>query len=224
MIIIANWKQNKTLPELKPWIDTFHGALDKTDLEKVQIVVAPSTIFIVPFKMISNEFSYYLKLASQNVSNFENGAHTGETGAEQLVDLVEYAIIGHSERRASGESLEDVNLKVEQALKIGIKPVVCFSTEEQFSSVKSQFKDAEIKFAYEPASAISTAVNSTGPASADDVKQMVEKLGLKSVIYGGSVDENSVINYLNLPFIEGFLVGSASLDPIRFAKIVSKSS
>jgi triosephosphate isomerase len=223
MIVIANWKQNKNYTELKQWVDMFDSTVEKSKLNNVEIVIAPSIPFIIPLKMISQGMGY-LKFASQNISMFENGAHTGETGAEQLKGIVEYTIIGHSERRKSGETAGEINSKIENALKAQIKPIVCFSAEEEFQALQMKFANAEILYAYEPANAISTAENSTGPVSADQVKHMVDKLGLKSVIYGGSVDENSIDTYLNLPFINGFLVGGASLDAVRFAKIVTKSA
>ncbi len=223
MIVIANWKQNKTFADLKEWIETFDANVDKSVLNSVEIVVAPSHPLILPFKMITQGYPY-IKIASQDVSAFEKGAHTGEVGAFQLTNIAQYSIIGHSERRTNGETADIINLKIDNAQKAQIQPVVCFSKPEEFQAVEMRYGKEGFLFAYEPENAISTAANSTGPISAEEVKEMVGKIGLDSVIYGGSVDENSVDNYLKQPFINGFLVGGASLDPVRFAKIVSKSA
>ncbi len=220
MIVIANWKQNQTYEGLKGWVETFDSEVNKSILDNVEVVIAPAFPHIVTLKMIAHKFGYF-KLASQDISSFENGAHTGEVGAFQLNGLVDYAILGHSERRKR-ESIDDINAKIENTIKADIVPVVCFSTEEEFHAVRNKFANEKVLFAYEPPDAISTAVNSIGAISTDKVRIMVEKIGLKSVIYGGSVDENNIGNYLNSLFITGFLVGNASLDPARFAKIVNK--
>lgn len=222
MIVIANWKQNKTFADLKEWVEIFDANVNKDILDKVVVVIAPSFPLISPFKMITQAYPY-IKIASQDISRFEAGAHTGEVGAFQLKNIAEYAIIGHSERRKNGETNGDVTQKFTNARNAGINPIICFSDENELAGFSPDIRSS-LNFAYEPANAISTAENSTGPISPDQVKNMVEKIGVKQVIYGGSVDQNTVENYLNLPFIVGFLVGGASLDPLSFAHIVNKSA
>lgn len=221
MHIIANWKQNKTLADLKDWLTGFDSIFDKEKVGQVEIVVAPSFPLIVPLKMIAQEVGY-LKISSQDISEYKDGAHTGEVGASQLQGLAEYSIIGHSERRKNGETIDQVNSKITNALELGIKPIVCFSIEEEASAVIEKHGKDAVLFAFEPVSAISSTENSSGPAGVEEIKAMVDKLPIDKVIYGGSVDKSNVDNYLNIQFISGFLVGSASLDPANFAEIANK--
>src|SRR5690606_37202780 len=104
----------------------------------------------------------------------------------------------------------------------GFVPVVCFSKKDDGKTLVEEFKNENVLFAYEPENAISTAENSGGPLESSEITKMVDELGQKSVIYGGSVDKDSIDNYLNLESVSGFLVGSASLDPLGFAGIVNK--
>ncbi len=224
MYIIANFKQNKTFAEYELWINEFIQATNWDALnDDIQIILAPSFPFIVTlasaFKDLQASSSKLrIYLASQNVSKFENGAHTGEVGATQLKDFIDYAIIGHSERRADGETMTDVNMKVGLCVSNDITPVVCVSREDEFNAIDDSEK-SNVLIAYEPIDAISTS-GAGKPASVSAVKEFVETLGLNKIIYGGSINSSNVRDYLNQGFVDGFLVGSASLDPVEFTKII----
>jgi len=217
-LLIANWKQNKTVEEADLWMDKFLTRIQQTQNTSVEVVISASDVLLYPI----NKKLTSISLATQDISKYSSGAHTGETGAFQVKKLVSYGIIGHSERREFAETPHDIILKVQNLNAVGITPIICFDGYEWFSDIKRGLDPNTLQkaiFAYEPASAISSAVNSTGIASIDDVKEMFERTELESMIYGGSVDSSTVKDYLKLNFISGFLVGSASLDVDKFLSL-----
>jgi triosephosphate isomerase len=178
------------------------------------------------------------------------GAFTGEISALQLRDLkTEYVIIGHSERRAMGESDAQVQKKVLSALKSKLTPVVCVGERErdtqgdfftlienQIKSIGSVLSPSDIKkivIAYEPIWAISTTKNAhvATPADAKEMQLFVESTLTKlydrptaravRVLYGGSVNPSNIDGFVAEGGMDGFLVGGASLKADDFMKIIN---
>ena len=220
MLFIANWKLNKTSEDIKPWIDDFNSNSGDIDFNKHEIIVAPSDV-LLPFLFEEVDKSLgHVILSSQDISKFDSGAHTGETSALQLKSMVKYSIIGHSERRTQGDTNEDILLKIKNALANNIIPIVCFSNLEELNFLKNSGIDiGKCLFAYEPLYAIGTG-NAADP---QDVKIVFEKTGLNSMIYGGSVNRDTIKNYSDLNFINGFLIGSASLNPTEFSDTIKSA-
>lgn len=185
-------------------------------------------------------------LAAQDVYQKNSGAHTGEVSTVQLKDLgVEFVIIGHSERRAMGESDVEVREKTAAVLQHRLIPIVCigerdrdeqgqfFSViEEQLRSLADSLTSAQIKkvvIAYEPIWAIGTG----NTATAADVKEMqlfIETVLTKlydrttaravRLLYGGSVKPQNAAELYAEGGMRGFLVGGASLQADDFAAII----
>lgn len=222
MYLIANWKQNKSPSELEPWFKAVFESVNSKSSQGLEVIIA------VPFPLLSeaknildNKYRLSnLKLAAQDISQYEDGPHTGEVGATQLKPYVKYVICGHSERRSTGETPDIVSQKVENTLRDGLTPIICFGNVDEFNSVAS-YKNS-VLFAYEPPESISTSNVPGGPkpATVESLQTMQEQTGLDHYLYGGSVDNDSIQNYLSLEFINGFLVGSASLDPVKFSSII----
>lgn len=218
--IIANWKAHMNPQTTEEWIETFLSSLNTdTNLSKFihsgdrSVIVCPPYPFLLSLKKIVNNTSIYC--GSQDLSQFEEGSYTGDVTAKSLSGLVSYSIIGHSERRHFyKETDEMIATKTELAAKNAIKTIVCIrGTSDQIP------EKADI-IAYEPVEAIGSGRNE----SVEDVIKMKKHLaGLnnKPFIYGGSVTPENVAEYLNAAEIDGVLVGTASLDPQSFAKIVS---
>lgn len=221
MLLIANWKQNKNLDEVEAWLKLFDPSLLR-QTETIQVVVCPSDPFVLVvdeyFKQnFADLFRKKLFVGVQNISEFIDGAHTGELGANQIKNLAKYAIIGHSERRKMGETNDDVAIKVDLCLKTDILPIVCFSQDDEVAFLKQKIENhGKILFAYEPLSAIGTG----NPASEDDINVIFQKINLDSIIYGGSVDADVAKSLRKLEFIGGFLVGGYSLDPQSFSQLI----
>src|SRR3990172_4593576 len=113
-IIIGNWKMN---PQNEKEAIIIAKMTDKNG-----VIIAPPFVFIPAIKKVIKR----AKLGSQNISPEAKGSFTGEVSPSMLKNFgVKYAIVGHSERRAMGESDEMINKKIKAALKNNIIPVVC---------------------------------------------------------------------------------------------------
>jgi triosephosphate isomerase len=210
----------------------------------VKVVIAPPFLFIPELaKLAANK---KITLGAQDVHYEERGAVTGEIGPLMLQSFgVEYIIIGHSERRALGETDEQVNKKIQAVLKRKLVPVVCIGEKSRdaqgqfFNFIEAQIRSLvaglsaaalqKIVIAYEPIWAIGTGVNAT----ADDVKEMqlfivstLTKLFERKVaekvrlIYGGSVRESNARAIYEEGGMSGFLVGGSSLKGSDFNSII----
>ncbi len=207
---IGNWKANKNYEEAGQWVQSFKAAYSPKD--DVTIGICPAYPFLGFIQMeiggLKNVF-----VGAQTVSSHEEGSYTGEVTAKSLVGTVRFTIIGHSERRKTfGETDADLARKVEQAKKYGIEPIYCIRDDRDAIPVGVKF------VAYEPVAAIGTGQNE----SAEKVLEMKKKMTLPQdciFIYGGSVNDKNVGEYLATPEIHGFLIGKASLDPEAFLKI-----
>jgi triosephosphate isomerase len=212
----------------------------------VEIVLAPSMLVLQPLSVQIDRRQF--KLAAQNAYFRDEGAFTGEVSFAMLNDLVEYAIIGHSERRIYfNESLDVIKDKVAGCVRNGITPVLCVGEtaqerragetkqviHDQVTTALSNLTEDEVAgmiIAYEPIWAISTfggvlAKPSEVTSELSFIRRQVDELyGEKTaehlrVIYGGSVDDHTVRGYLDIPGCEGALVGGASLNYHKFAGV-----
>ena len=220
MLLIANWKLNKNDKEAQEWLNGFatESSSIASPTSSVEVILAPSTLFIMDIFNTIKKLSINIKLAAQDVSKFTPGAHTGEVSANQLQPFINYAILGHSERKANGETILDSVEKAKRCLEVNITPILCFSTKEEISIIESLLDSttfAKIQFAYEPIASIGTG----NPASVESIHKIKRETNLNSFIYGGSVDERTVKSFLNLDYLDGFLVGSASLTTEKFLGI-----
>jgi triosephosphate isomerase len=242
-IIIANWKMNPlTLRDA----EKLYGGLSKevSKIKKTNIVVCPPFTYMDKLKKLSRKIS----LGAQDAFWGETGASTGEVSASMLSEIgVKYVILGHSERRALGESNETVNKKLKAAISAGLSPILCIGendrdeNHEYFSFVKNQLLACingipknllyKIIIAYEPVWAISTTANrrDATPADAKEMtifirKILSDKLGtgmkMPRIIYGGSVNNRDAGEFLTQGGVDGLLVGKASLDVKKFTDII----
>lgn len=210
-LVIANLKANKTWEEISLWLDqvgqkssSFHGT----------IVLCPSHPFITSAFQKIKSASWRIKLGSQDISKFEQGAYTGEVAASQIANLCHYSIIGHSERRQNfAEDDQVLATKVQNAKKSGLEPIFCIQGAE------TKIPDGVTIVAYEPIFAIGTG-NPDTPTNARQVVQTVKQKGDRLVIYGGSVTKDNAKEYLSSGIIDGLLIGTSSLDPQSLIKII----
>ena len=223
-LIIANWKLNPTT--LK---DAQALAASINTKAKNKVVLCPPTIYLSNIS--------YPNIGSQDCFWQEKGAFTGQTSPLQLKDLgVNYAIIGHSERRAVGESDEMVNAKAKALLAQKITPVVCvgFGTTVEHDDLEvtdilklqldidlAGVDATKVIVAYEPVWAIGTGKNAT-PEHAEKIAIFIKtKYGVSKVLYGGSVNAGNAKGFLEQPNVGGLLVGGASLIAKDFNQIIN---
>ena len=212
--IIGNWKANKNIKEVEEWANTFIMHYRPSD--QITIGICPPSPFLQVLRdrleKMQNVF-----VGAQTISSHESGSFTGEITAKSLAGMVRYTIVGHSERRKHFlETDSDLSAKVAMAKKYDIEPIYCIRDE------KDPIPDGVRFVAYEPVAAIGTGQNE----SLDKVLEMKMKLKLPQncvFIYGGSVNENNVNEYAASPEIHGFLIGKASLDPVSFLSIATRS-
>lgn len=241
--IAGNWKMFKTGREVVTFAEEFKKLYQDTDVRTA--VCAP----YVYLGLLKNLFSgTKIKVGAQNAFYEDEGAFTGEVSVKMLEDLgVDYCIIGHSERRQYfGETDEIVNKKLKRLLAGPITPILCVGEnlqqrekEEQYLVVRDQLiwalsgitpqQAAKIVIAYEPVWAIGTGKTAT-PQQAEDmcefIRNAVEALYGEDVAdqvviqYGGSVKPANATDIMDMPNIDGALVGGASLNASDFMEII----
>ena len=241
--IAGNWKMFKTGREVVTFAEDFKKLYQDTDVRTA--VCAP----YVYLGLLKNLFSgTKIKVGAQNAFYEDEGAFTGEVSVKMLEDLgVDYCIIGHSERRQYfGETDEIVNKKLKRLLAGPITPILCVGEnlqqrekEEQYLVVRDQLiwalsgitpqQAAKIVIAYEPVGAIGTGKTAT-PQQAEDMCEFIrnavealygEEVADQVVIqYGGSVKPANATDIMDMPNIDGALVGGASLNASDFMEII----
>ena len=247
-IIAGNWKMNKNVAEAVELVRALREAM--ADVEKVEIVVCPPFVALTAVKEALAGSK--IKVGAQNMHWEEKGAFTGEVSALMLKGLVEYVIIGHSERRQFfGETDESVNKKTKAALAKGLTPIVCvgetlaqYEAGETARVVSSQVKNGlagltveqaqSIVMAYEPVWAIGTGKAATGEGANSVVALNIrgplsEMFGAAvaqsvRVQYGGSVTPANIVEFMSRPDLDGGLVGGASLKAGDFVEIVKATA
>ncbi len=243
-LIIANWKMNLNVHEASMFV---HKLAELVEVHNdVDVVLAPTALALQSVSLQVNHHQF--KLASQNFYWRDKGAYTGEVSATQLRGLVQYALVGHSERRhVFGETNKDIRSKVQAAFRNEITPVLCIgetATERSLGETDAILHDQlmaglsnitseeakNIVIAYEPVWAIGSGKNALPrdvEAAVASIRKQVRHLFGKAtgdsirVLYGGSVTVDNVSSYLKVEGVDGLLVGSTSLDVRDFAAIVN---
>lgn len=245
-IIAGNWKMNFNIQEASIFL---HNLEKEVAVHRdVEVVLAPTMLALQPLSLQVNRRQF--KLAAQNFHFQDYGAFTGEVSATQLRGLVEYGIVGHSERRhIFRETDKMIRSKVQAAIRNRIRPILCIGETAQQKSegettdvihdqlvgglanvTSDELKD--IVIAYEPVWAIGTGNN----ALPSDVKRAIKAIRSQirhlygaaaaeeiQVLYGGSVKPDSATAYLQVEGVDGLLVGGASLSVHDFAAIAAKA-
>tara|TARA_B100001758_G_scaffold31329_1_gene22558 strand:+ start:1232 stop:1996 length:765 start_codon:yes stop_codon:yes gene_type:complete len=246
-IIIGNWKLNLDHLEAIQLLQKINYSLPEDIEENIEIVLSPSFTSLRSLQTVISSDKLKIKLSSQNVSQYTSGAYTGEISAAQLKKLdIEYAIVGHSERRTLFNEVDSViNDKVNRLIDSEIVPIFCFgeSIDERKSGTYLNFIENQINeglkglrkdkvkklvVAYEPIWAIGTgevASLENIVEVLDYVKNIINKKPFFNddnikFIYGGSVSPDNAEDILNSKIVDGALVGGASLDVNKFLDII----
>lgn len=239
--IAGNWKMNMTVESGKKLIEELKPLVK--DAECTVALCVPA--ILIP-EMTKAAAGSNIKIGAENMHWAKSGAYTGEISADMLKDYgVEYAIIGHSERRQYfGETDQTVQKRTLAAIENGITPIVCVGeTLEERESGKTnsvllrQLKDGlsgvedltKIVIAYEPVWAIGTGKTAKDEEAQETIAFIRKTLGeifcpkcAEKVIiqYGGSMNAANCKGLMAQPDIDGGLIGGASLK-LDFAKIVN---
>lgn len=212
-------------------------------LKNVSLIVAPPSIFLR--ELSSTYKGKRIALAGQNGNAESVGAFTGDTSIVQLKNAkASYLIVGHSERRAAGETNDDTRKKIAVALAQKLTPVVCVGEKEReengshFAFIREELRAAfadvapnavhKVIVGYEPIWAIG-GEKSMNPREMHEMaifirKTLVETHGeaaLKvKILYGGSVNEQNARPMLEGGDVLGFVIGHVSVDAPRFEKLL----
>jgi len=221
LFIIANWKENMLEEQAREWYQQMVTGEWQTGNKTV--IVCPPFTLLSEIKQLVTAKRIPLQVGAQNISEFPQSAHTGEEAGDMLKEYAEYVIIGHSERRAMGETDEIVNKKIAKAQEYNLLPIVCVSNEEQTHSLVLPSQPIQSLIAYEPLHAIGTG-KAEDPQEANSVaKNIKTRLGNVAVLYGGSVNEKNVHLFTQQEYIDGVLVGGASLIAGTFIEIIKNA-
>jgi len=230
--VIANLKMNMTALETSEYL----SALEKP-LFLSNVVICPTSIFIPYF------LNHNYDVGIQNVYLENNGPYTGEVSPKQAKSIgVNYAIVGHSDRRNMGEDDELINKKIKKCLENKIKVVFCIGESlEQREMLKTdkvlkqqiirglrEINSNQLKnilIAYEPVWAVGT----NAVPSNKDISDCIEFIknvcktnigSIPLVLYGGSINEENIHFLKKLENADGFLIGSSSCDAHKLIKII----
>lgn len=236
---MGNWKMNGDLASNAALLESVIAAIPLSDSAKVAVCV--------PFPYLAQVQSIVdgsaLLLGAQDVSEFKEGAYTGEVSAKMLKECgVSLVLVGHSERRSLfGETDVVVAKKAKAALDADLMPVICVGETlaereagqaqavvlRQFSAVADEIGAEGLKrsvLAYEPVWAIGTGKTAT-PEQAQEVhawlRDALAELGAESasVLYGGSVKAANAAEIFGQADVDGGLIGGASLVASEFLSI-----
>lgn len=212
--IIANFKSNKTIKEALEWVDIVGPRLERRS--NVKVVVCPLILDVEEVKKAVLVGNYPLVVGSQDLSPFDTGSFTGEEPARLLKEVIDFTILGHSERRENfGETDQMIANKVKEAKKNSITALVCVQ------GMDTSIPSGTDLVAYEPIFAIGTGQSDT-PQNANQVADKIKSQYDQTlpVLYGGSVTAHNAKAFLIQANLSGLLIGKASLDPDEFLNIV----
>ncbi len=244
-IIAANWKMNIGPAEGAAFIAEFKKLTD-CSFSCDTVIVPPFTT--IPAVLDALGECKCVGIGAQNVSQFDNGAYTGEISTSMLNELgLQYVVLGHSERRQYfGETDAIINAKIKKSIAAGIIPIFCIgeTKDERLGGQLETVLDTQVKggleglsadevanlvIAYEPVWAIGTGLTATSKEAQEAhafIRQLISNVfgadaaAKVRIQYGGSVNPGNVDELLAQPDIDGALVGGASLKPDSFATLV----
>ncbi len=244
-IIAGNWKMYpQTLKEAKHILASLKKSTRNT--KHAKIILCTPSLFLAP--LLTLRSTSRILIGGQDAYVENEGAHTGETSPRALASLgATHVILGHSERRANGETNALVAQKIQAAVKNKLSVILCVGEKSRddggayFGEVNNQLRESlggfpkteakRLIVAYEPIWAIgSSAVRAAEPTDFHEMsilirRHLVEYFGKKigftiPILYGGSADEKNAESFFAEGGADGLLVGRASLDPEKFTAII----
>ena len=225
-LIVANYKMNGNAE----FYDSVKSVMNNLKVKDTEIVLCPPFIYVPNLKINNKNIS----VGVQDISIEINKKSTGQISPIMIKEFgAKYAIIGHSERRAIGESNEIVAAKVLNAVNNDLTPIICVGEEDKKSSLDILVKQVEtalsenydnIIFAYEPVWAIGSGeipTNSQINKALNIIKETASKKGLNNikVLYGGSVNDTNYMELLKTE-ADGFLLGGISLNTDKLISLI----
>lgn len=244
-ILAGNWKMHMTVAESVAFVNELAPKI--AEFDAVERVVCPTFVALAAVADALKDTP--IKVGAQNIHWEDNGAFTSQIAPNMLAELVDYAIIGHSEVRAYlGDTDEMVNKKAVAALSHGINPIIAIGeslaqreageaepicdnqTRAALAGISGEDVANKIVIAYEPIWAIGTGKTATAQQANDIIGGVVRKTieslyggqvaDAVRIQYGGSMKPGNIAELMAQPDIDGGLVGGASLKVDDFTELV----
>ena len=236
---IANWKMNFNNTDVSNYLNV----LNKYNLynSNIETVICPS---FTSMNYFSSQRVHNCKLGAQNVSSFDTGSYTGDISVNMLEDInCKYVIVGHSERRTLyNENNDDIKLKFDLVYNSSMTPILCIGEDlkdresgayekvllQQIDSVCGSYSEfnKNLIIAYEPVWAIGTGKSANSiiiDETHNIIKNIIKNYTLNNcniyILYGGSVNEKNASEISMINNVDGFLIGTSSLNPEIFYNI-----
>ena len=239
-MIVANWKCNGSKKMIQDWLKNYMDTLiSSTD---TYVGIAPPYIYVEHFMNLLIEYGLDIKLGVQDVDK-SSGAKTSAISINMIQDMgCEFTILGHSERRIIfNDSNESIAEKLDKVID-KVNAIYCIGEsaeenntnqtkdilENQLSIINGQTIPSNFSIAYEPVWAIGTG-NTPSPEDINDIHKFIKDVVqsttenniVPTVLYGGSVNEANAESFFKQNYIDGALIGGASLEGRSFANIVN---
>jgi triosephosphate isomerase (TIM) len=239
--LLANWKMHTTVDQAVALAQAIQQGLWERARRGQQlptVIVCPPFVSLVSLRAVVDE--RLVRLGAQNCHWDQEGAHTGEISPMMLTGLVQYVLVGHSERRAAGESDEQIARKVATAAEAGLTPILFVGEDEPGAGARSQtahrlrhgisridLSQQAVLVVYEPA----WAIGADCAADAEHVHEMVAGLkdllrrlgaGEPEVLYGGTVKKENIEQFARLDVLDGVGATRASLDAHGFLAMIDR--
>ena len=239
-MIVANWKCNGSKKMIQDWLKNYMDKLISTT--DTYVGMAPPYIYVEHFMNLLNEYGLEIKLGVQDIDK-SSGARTSAISIDMIQDMgCEFTILGHSERRIIfNESSESIAEKLYEVID-KVDAIYCIGEsaeenntnqtkdilENQLSIINGQTIPSNFSIAYEPVWAIGTG-NTPSPEDINDIHKFIKDVVqsttenniVPTVLYGGSVNEANAESFFKQNYIDGALIGGASLEGKSFANIVN---
>jgi len=240
-LLVGNWKMNSSLAANATLLAGIKAGSSRADRDIAVCVPAPYLA-----QCQSELTGTAIAWGAQDVSAHDSGAYTGEISVAMLRDFgCRYVILGHSERRSNHrENNKQIAEKVKRVLSNGLTPIICVGETlaereaghtdlivcQQLDAVLNVIEPDDISslvVAYEPVWAIGTGKTAT-PQMAQDVHALLrarlaaknpQAAGRVHILYGGSMRPDNAGDLLQMPDIDGGLIGGASLNAADFLAI-----
>jgi triosephosphate isomerase (TIM) len=239
--LLANWKMHTTVDQAVVLVQEIQQGLRERSSRGQQlptVIICPPFVSLVPLRAVIDE--QLIHLGAQNCHWDTEGAHTGEISPVMLTGLAQYVLIGHSERRATGESDEQIAKKVAAAADAGLIPILFVGEDEPGAGARPQTahrlrhgisridpSQQALLVVYEPA----WAIGADRAADAEYVQEMVAdlkdvlrrlKVSDPEILYGGTVKKDNIEQFARLDVLDGVGATRAALDAQGFLAMIDR--
>ena len=239
--VLASWKMYPTVDQAQASFEAIQAGLQERAQRGTvlpRVILCPPFLSLVPFAALVDH--RLLALGAQNCHWEAEGPYTGEISPRMLQGLVDYVLVGHSERRAAGETDEQVAWKVAAVAQHGMTPILLVGEDDpgEDAILRSEQRLRQglsgvdvstrpVLVVYEPTWAIGTeetASTSHVSRSVTHLKAVLAEMGARmpQILYGGSVNDDNVDALAPLDVLDGVGAGRASLDAAQFLRLIDQ--